>query len=318
MCVCTLLGGVLSGCGNNHEYGLAYETQGDKSSFRFVNLDTQESAYQGFSSNICVVSGEVSGNSADIEDCSAAVLFDLNNNQVLYAKGAHERLEPASLTKVMTALVALKYGNLDDVYTASSNVEIDESGATMVGLKAGDTMTLDQALHGLIISSGNDAGVLIAEGISGSVEEFCALMNEEAKKLGATNCNFVNPHGLTADNHYVTAYDMYLIMNAAMQYELFNEIIHMSEYNTIYYSSNDSEKEMTCRSTNLFFRGDYTAPEKITVIGGKTGTTNAAGNCLILLTKDTGGNPYISIILRASQRTLLYEEMTDLLEEINN
>ena len=111
---------------------------------------------------------------------------------------------------------------------------------------------------------------------------------------------------------------MYLIMNEAMQYELFNEIIHMNEYSTVYYDSNEQEKEMSFRSTNLFFRDDYSAPDKITVIGGKTGTTNAAGNCLILLTKDTGGNPYISIILRASERGLMYEEMIDLLEEINN
>ena len=317
-CLCSLLGGVLSGCGNSCKYDLAYETQGDKSSFRFTNFDTQESAYNGFSSDICVVSGEVSGNSADIDDCSAAVLFDLNNNQVLYAKGAHERLEPASLTKVMTALVALKYGNLDDVYTASSNVEIDESGATMVGLKAGDTMTLDQALHGLIISSGNDAGVLIAEGISGSVEAFCALMNEEAKKIGATNCNFVNPHGLTADNHYVTAYDMYLIFKEAIKYDEFNQIINSTSYSTVYKDRQGESKEMICETTNLFLKGTYNAPENVKVIGGKTGTTRSARNCLVLYSKDTAGNPYVSVILKCSERGILYEQMAELLAEITN
>ena len=90
------------------------------------------------------------------------------------------------------------------------------------------------------------------------------------------------------------------------------------EFCFVYYDKEDQEKEMSFKSTNLFFHGDYSAPDKITVIGGKTGTTNAAGSCLILQTKDTGGNPYISVILRASQRTLLYEEMIDLLEEINN
>lgn len=318
MCVCALLSGVLNGCGNHNEYGLAYETQGDKSSFRFVNLGTQESAYKGFASDLCVVSGEVSGNSATIEDCSAAALFDINNNQVLYAKGAHERLEPASLTKVLTALVALKYGNLDDVYTASSNVEINESGATMVGLKAGDTMTLDQALHGLLMSSGNDAGVLIAEGISGSVEAFCALMNEEAKKLGATNCNFVNPHGLTADNHYVTAYDMYLIFKEAIKYDEFNQIINSTSYSTVYKDRQGESKEMTCETTNLFLKGTYASPENVNVVGGKTGTTRSARNCLVLYAKDTAGNPYVSVILKCSERGILYEQMTELLSEITN
>ena len=318
VCVCTLFCGMLSGCGNTTDYAVAYESQGDKSSFRFVNLGAEESAYDGFSKNLCVVSGEVSGNTADIEDCSGAVLCDLNNNEVLYAKGAHERLEPASLTKVMTALVALKYGNLDDIYRASSNVEINESGATMVGLKAGDTMTLDQALHGLLMSSGNDAGVLIAEGISGSVEDFCALMNEEAKKLGATNCNFVNPHGLTVDNHYVTAYDMYLIFKEAIKYDEFNQIINSTTYSTVYKDRDGEPKEMTCETTNLFLKGTYNPPENVKVIGGKTGTTSSARNCLVLYAKDNAGNPYVAVILKCSERGILYEQMAELLSEITN
>lgn len=272
-----------------------------------------------FASDLCVINGDFTeGTEVTIEKESAAGLFDVNHNEVIYAQNIHERLNPASLTKIMTALVAIKYGNTEDTIICSENVKITESGATVCGLKAGDKLTLNQALHALLINSANDAAVAIAEHIGGSVEGFADMMNEEAVLLGATNSHFVNPHGLTENEHYVTAYDMYLIMNAAMQYEVFNEIIHMSEYSTVYYASDDSEKEMSFRSTNLFFRDDYSAPDKITVIGGKTGTTNAAGSCLILLSKDTGGNPYISVILRASERALLYEEMTDLLEEINN
>jgi D-alanyl-D-alanine carboxypeptidase len=272
-----------------------------------------------FASNLCVINGDYTTDTdVAIEESSAAGLFDVNRNKVIFSQNIHERLNPASLTKVMTALVAIKYGNTEDIIICSENVRITESGASLCGLKAGDKLTLNQALHALLIDSANDAAVAIAEHIGGSVEGFADMMNNEAILLGATGSHFVNPHGLTENEHYVTAYDMYLIMNAAMQYELFNEIIHMNDYTTVYYGSNDAEKEMSFRSTNLFFHGDYTAPDKITVIGGKTGTTNAAGNCLILLTKDTGGNPYISVILRASQRTLLYEEMIDLLEEINN
>jgi len=283
------------------------------------NAVSQDQLADSFASDLCVVGADyMVGTDVSMENESAAGLFDVNHNKVIYAKNIHERLNPASLTKVMTALVAIKYGNTEDMITCSENVKITESGATLCGLKEGDRLTLNQALHALLINSANDAAVAIAEHIGGSVEGFAGMMNEEAILLGATNSHFVNPHGLTANEHYVTAYDMYLMMNAAMQYELFNEIIHMNEYSTVYYDKNDREKEMDFRSTNLFFHGDYSAPDKITVMGGKTGTTNAAGNCLILLTKDTGGNPYISVILRASQRTLLYEEMIDLLEEINN
>lgn len=303
---------LLCGCGKNN-FALSYERASSQ------NTLVQDQLADTFASDLCVISGNYfEGTDVSIEKESAAGLFDVNHNEVIYSQNIHERLNPASLTKVMTALIAIKYGNTEETITCSENVKITESGATVCGLKAGDTLTLNQALHALLINSANDAAVAIAEHIGGSVEGFAAMMNEEAVSLGATNSHFVNPHGLTESEHYVTAYDMYLIMNAAMQYEVFNEIIHMSEYSTVYYDSEGAEKEMSFRSTNLFFRDDYAAPDKITIIGGKTGTTNAAGSCLILLTKDTGGNPYISVILRASERGILYKEMIDLLEEINN
>ncbi len=303
----------LCGCGKDKP-ALSYER-----TVTMQNPVSQSQTADTFSSDLCVINGNYySDTDVSMEKESAAGLFDINHNKVIYSQNIHERMNPASLTKIMTALVAIKYGNTDDTIICSPNVKINEAGATVCGLKPGDRLTLNQALHALLINSSNDAAVVIAEHIGGSMEGFTEMMNEEALKLGATNSHFVNSHGLTENEHYVTAYDMYLIMNEAMQYELFNEIIHMNEYSTVYYDSNEQEKEMSFRSTNLFFRDDYSAPDKITVIGGKTGTTNAAGNCLILLTKDTGGNPYISIILRASERGLMYEEMIDLLEEINN
>lgn len=272
-----------------------------------------------FAADVCVTSKNVLENTnVELETGASGGLFDVNHNKVIYAKNIHERLSPASLTKIMTALVALKHSNTDDMITCTSNVKITESGATLCGLKAGDKLTLNQALHALLIHSANDAGVAIAEHVAGSVEAFSDLMNEEALRIGATGSHFVNPHGLTADEHYTTVYDIYLILNEAMQYDVFNEIIQMTEYSTIFYDADGNEKEMSFKSTNLFFQGHYSAPDKITVMGGKTGTTNAAGSCLALVTKDTSGNPYISVILKASQRDKLYQEMIDLLEEINN
>ena len=99
---------------------------------------------------------------------------------------------------------------------------------------------------------------------------------------------------------------------------MFREIIHMDSYTTVYQDAGGNEKEMTCPTTNLFLRGNYSSPDRITVIGGKTGTTNAAGNCLIMLSKDASGNSYISVILKSSERALMYEDMIDLLEEIYN
>lgn len=143
------------------------------------------------------------------------------------------------------------------------------------------------------------------------------MMNEEAQRLGATNTSFANPHGLSDDNHYTSAYDLYLIFNEAIKYDSFNEIIHMTSYQTAYYDKDGKAKELTVNNTNRFLRGDFQAPENITVIGGKTGTTNAAGHCLILLSRDTSGAPYISVILNSSASDVLYPEMVQLLEQIN-
>ena len=307
----------INGCGRN-QYEMAYEVNSDVSSFRIVNIEEDSRNTEPFAADLCVVSSDVNISDVDMSKASGAGLFDLNDRETLYAKNVHEKLYPASLTKIMTALVALKYGSMDMTLTASANVKNLESGAQVCGLKEGDQMTLDQAIHILLINSANDAAVMIAEGIGGSIEGFADMMNEEALSLGATNTHFVNPHGLSDDNHYTTVYDMYLITNAAIQYERFNEIIRTTEYSTVYYDKNGNSKELNINSTNYYFQGQAEAPSGVTVLGGKTGTTNAAGHCLVLVSRDTSGNPYVSVIMRAESREDLYSQMSELLNEINN
>lgn len=307
---------LLTGCGQA-QFAMPYTVDSEVSSFRIVNQEERSETAQPFASGLCVVSSDITPESVDMSNTSGAGLFDVNRHNVLYAKNVHERLYPASLTKVMTALVALENGSADSVLTASANVKNLESGATMCGLNEGDQMTLDQALHLLLISSANDAAVMIAEGVAGSTEAFAEMMNEKALSLGATNTHFVNPHGLSDEEHYTTVYDMYLIMDAALDYSLFNEIIGMDSYTTVYTDAGGAPKEVTVNNSNYYLRGEAQAPSGITVLGGKTGTTSAAGSCLILLARDSGSNPYISVILHAESRDVLYTQMTDLLEEIN-
>lgn len=312
---CSLV--LMSGCGMNG-YEMPYSVDSESSSFRIVNIEEESGVAVPFAADLCVVASDVDSDSLDMSNVSGAALFDINSKDTIYAKNAHEKLYPASLTKVMTALVALKYGTSDMMLTASANVTNLESDAQTCGLKEGDQMTLAQALHILLINSANDAAVMVAEGVAGSVEEFAELMNQEALAIGATNTHFVNPHGLSDDNHYTTIYDMYLIMNAALNYDMFAEIIRMDSYSTVYYDKSGNSKELSVKSTNFYLAGEAEPPAGVTVLGGKTGTTNAAGHCLILVSKDTSNNPYISIILRAESRDELYTQMTELLSEINN
>lgn len=304
-----------TGCGSL-TYDMAYHVDYDVSSFNVVTRQETRTAAP-YAAGLCVAAGNVPSDSVDMSHAEAAGLFGLDKREVLFAQNIHERLHPASLTKIMTALVALKYGQLNQMLTASDVVNITEPGAVLCGLTAGDTMTLDQALRILLIYSSNDVAMMIAENVGGSVDHFVEMMNEEAVRLGATNTRFMNPHGLTESDHYTTVYDLYLIFNEAIKYETFNEIIHMSGYQTVFYDKNGKEKSFDRQNTNQYLRGERQAPANVTVIGGKTGTTNAAGSCLVLLARDENGSPYISIVLRAEGVEQLYDEMTDLLDEIH-
>ena len=280
--------------------------------------EREDYIYPTFASDLCVVDSDISSSDVSMSESASAGLFDLKNKKTLYAKGVNLRVHPASLTKVMTALVALKYGSLDQVLVAGPDVYVNENGAQKISLKEGDRMTLDQALRILLVYSANDVANLIASNVADSIEGFVDLMNQEAIKIGATNSHFVNPNGLSDDEHYVSAYDMYLIFNAAMQYDIFCEIINMSEYTTSYLDASGSSKELSISNTNAYIRGDKEMPAGVTVIGGKTGTTQAAGHCLILLARDTAGNPYISVIMRDTDSGTLYDDMSSLLNEIVN
>ncbi len=302
-----------AGCGSQ-QYDMAYKLNNDVSSFQLAGTAASQETLSTFASDLCVAGdGNVSAASLSLPDVGAAALFNLKSLDTVYARNANEQLHPASLTKVMTALVAIKYGSPDQMLTASENVRITEQGATLCGVNPGDQMTLDQALHVLLLQSANDVAIMIAEGVSGSVEEFVAAMNREAQALGATNCSFTNPNGLTEEGHFVTAYDMYLIFQEAIQYDLFNQIIQMAAYTTTYRDRNGNEKALDLKTSNRYLRGTWEMPPNVTVIGGKTGTTTAAGSCLVLLAKGSDGTPYVSVIMKDSSGDQLYTDMTNLL-----
>ena len=268
-----------------------------------------------FAADLCVVNSDV-GDSLSLTEKTCLGLFDIGKKETLYAVNAHTQLDPASLTKIMTAIVALKNGSLDQILVADEDVYVNEDGAQVINLSAGDSMTLEQALHILLIYSANDVALLIAKNIGGTVEEFVNMMNEEAQSLGASNTHFMNPNGLTQENHYTTVYDMYLMFNEARKYDKFKQIVNMSTYTTQYHLSSGDMKEITVSSTNGYLKGTYDMPTGITVMGGKTGTTAAAGHCLIQMAVDTSGNEYIAVIMRAEDTETLYTEMSSLLAEI--
>ncbi|MBP3736650.1 MAG: D-alanyl-D-alanine carboxypeptidase [Lachnospiraceae bacterium] len=316
-CVLFLLCLIQTGCGSS--FAQPYRDNKEDVSFRLFQKNAYNSQIaDSFASGLCVADADAAQAQPIQTDALSAALFDVTRCNTVYADSVYERVNPASLTKIMTALVALKYAEPDMVLTASSSIYNLESGAQKCGLAAGDTMTLDQALRILLVYSANDVAIMIAENIGGSVEGFLSMMNAEASRIGATGTNFTNSSGLSDAEHYSTAYDMYLIFSEALKYDLFTEIINMPSYSTVYRDSSGNEKKIDVKSTNYYLRGEKSAPAGITVIGGKTGTTTAAGHCLILLTRDIGSKPYISVVMRASSNDTLYATMNELLYRVPN
>lgn len=159
----------------------------------------------------------------------AAVVLDEASGSVLYEKSAHLRIAPASLTKIMTALIALERGDLRD--TVAVNVDGRRMGrSTVMGLVPGERLSLEDLLYGLLLPSGNDAALAIAEHIGGSAEGFVAIMNARAAALGLADTHFANPHGLDAAGHYSSAYDLALLTRLAMQRADFRRIVNTGVY----------------------------------------------------------------------------------------
>ncbi len=315
LCIFLTLVVFLTGC-TSIPIQMSYDPEYQVGCFR-MDVSVSGSKLDTFSKNLCVSNEEIYGDlETVITEPEAAGLFSVNDASVLYAKNIHEQLDPASLTKILTAIVALKYGNLEDEVVIGDEIEGLESDAQTCGLEEGDVVTMSQLLYVLLIWSANDAALSIAKHVGGSVDQFVEMMNEEALRVGATNSHFMNPHGLTEENHYITLYDLYLIFNEALSYSVFRDIIQCATYKSVYQDKDGNEKSFDVLSTNLYLRGDVETPDTVRVAGGKTGTTYAAGNCLLIYGLDSINREYIAIMLNSASKQIMYEQMTDLLKEI--
>ena len=237
------------------------------------------------------------GSNKMLEAAGAAMLFEINSGTMMYAWNPDATMRPASLVKIMTAVVALERGDLNSVATVSVNAlaALPEDSDTLK-LKPGEQFTLDQLLYGMMTGSANDAAVVIAEHIAGSQMAFAALMNRKAKELGCTGTFFVNAHGMHDDAQVTTARDMVKIVLHAIQNEDFCRYFSALEY-TIPATDLHGARGLT--STNfLMSKGVTEEYYDARVTGGRTGVTDARERCLIA-TAESGGLKYVAIVLGA-------------------
>lgn len=290
----------------------------DKASFYYVPSNEPELFDEGAKfmfEDLCFSAEDVELEGVYEFTAGSVCCYDVDNAEILYSKNLFERVYPASTTKLLTALIAVKYGNLsDEIVIKEDNCGITAAGASLCGFKAGDILTLEDMLYGLLVSSGNDAGIAIAEYISGNVNEFVKLMNKEAALIGAIDTHFTNPHGLHDINHYSTAYDIYLMFNECLKNDFIKQIFKSSRTSITIRNLDGSSRELEMMHTDLYSHGICEPPEGMHVYGGKTGTTNSAGNCLIIYSENADGHGYITELFKCDTRETLYKEMNELLK----
>lgn len=230
----------------------------------------------------------------------ACILMDADSGKILYSKNANAQMYPASTTKIMTAILTLEHCKLDEVAVASHNAVYSiPIGYSNANIQEGEELTIEQLLNVLLIPSANDAAVVLAEHIAGSVEAFADMMNSKALELGCKNTHFINPNGIHNENHYSTAYDLALMGQYAMTFDTFRNIVSKTSYalpatnkydktDRLFNTTNDLIKENHSSSpTNYYY--EYAT-------GAKTGYTDAAKNCIVA-TAEKNGVSLIAVVL---------------------
>ena len=241
-------------------------------------------------------------------NCQAALLVDYNTGNVVYAKNEHQEMYPASLTKIMTALLVLEAVDqgqlsLGDELTASRSAMttgLDEEGST-AEIQIGEIMTVEEYLTCMLVVSANEACNVLAEAVSGSVAAFVDAMNEKATALGCENTHFVNPTGLHDPQHYTTAWDMYLITRAAMEH---SDFMRICDTGTAHIPATNLSEERTLHTTNYLIDGWRSLGYRNSDAHGiKTGSTDAAGHCLVSSAMK-GSLHFLSVVLGGERLTL--------------
>ena len=247
---------------------------------------------------LCVffmLSGTLTAYCADKPEVKArsAILIDAKTGQVIFDKKMHLRSAPASTTKIMTAIIAIESGRLDDTVRVSPKAA-STRGSSMY-LYPGQSISLRELLTGLLLRSGNDAAVAIAEHLAGSEEAFAELMNKKAFLLGASETSFRNPHGLSRADHYSSAYDLALLARYALANPIFAEIVNTKETSIDWTDRKGRERDVQLRNTNKLLWMLEEAD------GVKTGTTNEAGPCLVA-SATRGNHKLIAVVLHDHSR----------------
>lgn len=311
--ILVLVAALCSGCSGN-----PFKITDSFASYYAENKEEAGSDLEGMAADLAVVSDSEATDPNYQSNDYADLLINDSANEIVQSYHCFDKLYPASITKVMTALLTLEHGNMDDEITLKHDINLTEDGAVISTLTKGDTVTVSQVFHTMLIKSANDCAVILAEYVAGSEAKFIDMMNERARELGATHTHFVNPNGLHNNDHYTTAYDLYLIFKEAVKHEEFVDTVSSKDYTMTYTTAKKTQINEYMQSTNYYLLNEFPVPEGVVMYGGKTGTTSMAKSCLILMTKNKKGERFFSVVLGAETKDMLYSSMSQLLEKTAN
>ena len=242
-------------------------------------------------------------------DARGAILIDANTGVTIYEKNSHEKLYPASITKIMTAYLACKYGKFDDTLTASHNAIYGiGQGSSIIGIKEGEQISFLDGLYGIMMESANEVCMMVAEHIDGTVEKFVERMNKQAQDWGCKDTHFNNPHGFHDVDHYTTPYDMSLIAFNAIKDENFSKIWGTVDH-TIPANNKSPQRFLHNKDKMLKPTSDY----YYQYAGGKTGFHDDAKNTLVTCAEKDGVK-LISVVMKANGYNQAYTDSKTLLD----
>lgn len=212
----------------------------------------------------------------------SAILMDASTGLILYEKNVHDRHYPASITKIMTTLLAIENCSLNEIVSFSKTAIFGiERDSSHIGIDVGEELTIEQSLYGIMLASANEVAYGVAEHVSGDLSSFAKLMNQKAKELGCTDTNFVNANGLHDDNHYTTAYDMALIAKSAINNPIFQKVTSTISY-TIPPTNIQEESRYLTNHHKMLKKTSY---QYDGCVGGKTGYTTKSNHTLVTFAK---------------------------------
>lgn len=270
----------------------------------FVNMQSKYAMANGNGNNI--VDNGVWSDSPSVMG-ESAIIMELSTGTILYEKNMHDIHYPASITKIMTVLLAIENCEMDEIVTVPPEAVYMEDKGSHIALDVGEQLTVEQCLYAIMLASANDAAYALAEHVGGTYENFIRMMNEKAKEIGCQNTNFTNPHRLPDESHVTSAYDMVLITKAALQYDMFQTVSGTSYYEI---PSTKYQKDLICMYNHHKMIGK-TEFQNEKVFAGKNGYTDAAGHTLVTCAKRD--DMIIICVVMQDQGEYIYRDTLELL-----